>query len=267
MSASAGWQDYVPKQAGADGWQDATAAAPNANLPGAAKPHVNVEYGPEGTEASNPELNHGYTGPGAWSGHQMDRSTEKKYMGTVGAGATLAAGVMGGKVAAPVVGAIAAKHPLLTATVASEGIRAARNIPVVGKMIPPYSEMLPYLVGGRGERKMPPVEAEEIGPTLSARPQPKLSAPARPTPAPSVRSVPQAEWDAGQELNTPGIENTPKLAPPTGYANSSKPELLSRMAGHVANIKATEAANPPPDEDLTPQLEESLKRVKQRKMQ
>jgi hypothetical protein len=42
----------------------------------------------------------------------------------------------------------AAKHPLITKAVASEGISLARRIPFLGKLMPSYAEMLPWMKGG-----------------------------------------------------------------------------------------------------------------------
>lgn len=48
----------------------------------------------------------------------------------------------------PMLGGIAAKHPIITQTILSSAINEGRKIPYVGKFIPPYAEMLPFLLGG-----------------------------------------------------------------------------------------------------------------------
>ena len=48
--------------------------------------------------------------------------------------------------AMPVVVKMLAKHPILGPMIASEVISKARSIPYVGKLVPPYAEMLPWLM-------------------------------------------------------------------------------------------------------------------------
>jgi hypothetical protein len=45
-------------------------------------------------------------------------------------------------------GPIMARHPLITSILAGEAIHGARQIPYVGRFVPPYAEMLPLLLGG-----------------------------------------------------------------------------------------------------------------------
>src|ERR1017187_8845921 len=77
-----------------------------------------------------------------------------------------AAGVVGAPAIAaaiPAAGAAVARtvasHPMLTSMAASEAVHQARGIPYVGKMIPPYSEMLPFLLSGKNGEAAP-AEAE-----------------------------------------------------------------------------------------------------------
>lgn len=58
-----------------------------------------------------------------------------------------AAAMAGAPVARLAARAIAA-HPIIGGTIGSELIHKAREIPYLGKMIPPFAEMLPYLAGG-----------------------------------------------------------------------------------------------------------------------
>jgi hypothetical protein len=72
-------------------------------------------------------------------------------MANVAGGAIAAAGT---GVAIPAALGFIRSHPIVGPMIASEAISKARQIPYVGKFIPPYSEMLPFLVGGKGERKI-----------------------------------------------------------------------------------------------------------------
>lgn len=67
-------------------------------------------------------------------------------------------------------GKVIAKHPVIGGTIASELIHQARNIPYVGKIIPPYSEMLPFLLGGKGNPEAEPAEAAPTNDQLPGRP-------------------------------------------------------------------------------------------------
>lgn len=114
--------------------------------------------------------------------------------GLYGAGAGIgAAGLaVGGPPAYGAVAGMAAKHPILAQMIASEGISHARKIPYVGKMIPPYSEMLPYLIGGKGEKPDPGVlhGPEAPPPEITQSRGLAVGGHAPPEPAAALESIP-----------------------------------------------------------------------------
>ena len=85
---------------------------------------------------------------GVPGGSPNPQPASDKYSAYVGAPIGAAATYMGGATAFPVVLGAAKRHPLVTRMLASEAISRGRQIPYVGKFIPPYSEMLPFLLGG-----------------------------------------------------------------------------------------------------------------------
>lgn len=83
----------------------------------------------------------------------------------VGAGAIGAAGLaVGGPPALSALRSGIQAHPFISQVIASGAIGEARNIPYVGKYIPPGSELLPFLAG-KGETPTRPegMEAENVG--------------------------------------------------------------------------------------------------------
>ena len=123
------------------------------NISGPAKPNVNMQpsnlgiaMGSENTGKSaifNPQQ------PGEQ--FALEHPEEQGKMALMaGIGAVGAAGSAVAPVVLPAIKAMAQAHPILSTMLASEAISQARNIPYVGKMIPPYSEMIPMLLGGRG---------------------------------------------------------------------------------------------------------------------
>lgn len=136
--------DFIPAEATPD---FIPAGPPNAGLagPAGAPPPKGTLPEMPWTSKSNPKLNI------AESGRDMP-----EYVGATGAAG---AGLMGLSVAAPalapagrVIASAARRHPIIAQTIGSAAIGEARHLPVVGKLIPPYSEMLPFLLGGgKGE--------------------------------------------------------------------------------------------------------------------
>lgn len=104
----------------------------------------------------------------------------------LGAGAATAPAAV--SAALPFIKSFAAKHPFLVQTAASEAISQARKLPGVGKFIPPYSEWLPFLIGG-GKGK--PEAAEPAGastdqlPGRPYQPNPRYEPPSEPEPLPA----------------------------------------------------------------------------------
>lgn len=108
------------------------------------------------------------TGPGVGSGSKVPRAIQNApdWVGNAIAAGT--AGGVGALAGAPAlaaaksaIGPIAARHPVATAMLASEAIGQARKIPYVGKFVPPYSEMIPFLLGeGKGAVAAPAETAE-----------------------------------------------------------------------------------------------------------
>jgi hypothetical protein len=107
----------------------------------------------------------------------------------LGTGAILGAGI-GIPALGPEVGALAsaairpvaqlaAKHPIISNAVASAAISQARQIPYVGKLIPPGAEFLPWLrrVGGAGEEPVPGEEPSTSPSGPSATPKPTAPSP------------------------------------------------------------------------------------------
>jgi hypothetical protein len=81
-------------------------------------------------------------------------------MGTAGgAGLALGAGVASVPAALSFLAAGARAHPMAAAIVGQELIHQARQIPMVGKHIPAFAELLPLLYGGRGKAVEPEAEA------------------------------------------------------------------------------------------------------------
>lgn len=109
-------------------------------------------------------------------GQMAQQTTPSPAVGalTLGGTAALALG-SGAEAALPTIARVAAKHPIMSAMVASEAIKEARKIPVAGRFIPPMAEMAPFLFsGGKGA---PAAEAEAgtsaaAGEEAAAAPEP-----------------------------------------------------------------------------------------------
>lgn len=93
------------------------------------------------------------------------------------------------------------KHPVIGPMVMSVAIDQARKIPGIGKLIPPYSEMLPYLLSGHPKAETPPVASEPLTPAQAAegetwrQPQAETTTPA-PVAAPSPTVPPPVAPEA-----------------------------------------------------------------------
>lgn len=148
----------------------------------------------------------------------------------IGGAAALGAAAPVADVAIPAARAFARAHPWISGMAGSELISKARQIPYVGKFVPPYAEMLPWFQSGgkepQGTGKVPAMAKEPLGPPtpdpallesqgLSALPNPNaraasetgeaLSTLPRPTAQASEGPAPQEQGsqlpaDAGQSI-------------------------------------------------------------------
>lgn len=189
------------------------------------------------------------------------------------------------------------KHPIIGATVASEGIRAARNIPYVGKLIPPYSELLPFLLGGKGG-------AAAEGEAAAGAPKPPVAEPVASGPAPAAppRSafppekattnfqMPKIRTGRGELNEDQGIQemmrNDLEQHGRTAYMENSRQKwaantrqtpkgvLVEQAGGSVPQspVKFTKTPGvksapiaPPPSDDLTGILTQSLEQAKKKR--
>jgi hypothetical protein len=207
-----------------------------------------------------------------------------------------AAGIGAGGIVAPAaasaVARAAAKHPMIAATVASEGIRQARNIPYVGKLIPPYAEMAPFLFTGKGKAEGEPAEpdaTEENRPFAgepAPKPQRELDAtgenkpfaggmdeappvkvpPAKAvrTRAPNVNEISPEEWEAGRQIE-PQVENTPRsvvIDPKTGAPEFSDVVAAKAQSPKPEAVPAAMAkSNAPAAQDLLKRLSAIAKKI------
>jgi hypothetical protein len=103
------------------------------------------------------------------------------------------------------------------------------------------------------------------------QPLPKVAPTATGTQArPSLADIPQGEWDAGHAIGSE-VEGSPKAMPPTVTAKPFSGGVTPIGQGYLDRMRGIIAEHPewehpaPVDEDLTPQLEESLKQVRARK--
>lgn len=182
-----------------------------------------------------------------------------------GTGAMAAAPVL--RAIVPPIARIAAKHPMITSTLASEAISQARHLPGVGRFIPPFSEMLPFLLnGGKSEPEGAP---EKI---LDATPENKSFAGGADEPPP------QKILDATGE-NKPfagGMDEAPAapraataaslgaiLSPIESTPTPASDPILTRLRQNAQAIREEEAARvPKPEEDLTDIGTRSVARAK-----
>lgn len=115
--------------------------------------------------------------------YQADARTNPTPGDALAGAGTLAAGTGVGAaagVALPFLARQAAAHPTATRMIASEAIGQARKVPYVGRFIPPGSEWLPFLIGGKGGAA---AEAEEGAATAQpAQTPPELTTPTRTLP-------------------------------------------------------------------------------------
>lgn len=207
------------------------------SMPGAARPQsiqpVDITGNPQNPAAATAGLPGGSSSPAA---------ATPGYSAAVGVPLGIAAAYMGGATALPFLRAIATKYPratqFVTSAAASEAISQARRIPYVGKFVPPYAEMLPFL---RGEKGAPKAEPEPTYPGAlepTATPEqlnPSLASGARTTPGQvgaerifGPRPTPAQPIPPRQGLMLPGeVMPEPEPSyPGASYPERPSPELL-----------------------------------------
>lgn len=220
----------------------------------------------------------------------------------IGAGGIVAPAAA--RAAVPPIARFAAKHPIIAQTVGSAAIGEARHIPYVGKLIPPYAEMLPFLLGGKGKKE--PIEPDATGenrpfaggidepkpirpPRQRSTPTPIGEQPEAPTIAPEIRRVPSTnelretsqiakpgsradrlEDRAIQQENSGWLENQGRMADSEARRRAIAGSSTGITKGDL--VKKAAATGPrgisqgtPATNDLTPLLEKSLQAAKKAK--
>lgn len=174
---------------------------------------------------------------------QADRPSQDRMLAAaaVGAGGQVLPGAIASTL--PFIRTAARSHPIATQMVASGVIGQARHIPVVGKLIPPYAEMLPFLLGeGKGspEEGGAPIERDA---TRGNAPYAGEEIPEPPKPQTPVyrdatrQNVPYA----GEQTATAKLPFVPKPSTPSPEPSAWPPEEP------VGNIRR---AKPDPRQDL-----------------
>lgn len=210
---SAAPQDWfsqnAPKQ-GAGDWfaQNAPSVAPNAGLaPPAGSPATQPMEPSHLAQALNPATSSSSAIANPQQPAEQFALDNPEQQGKLAVAAGIGAAGTGLPVAAPAIAKVAARHPFISNVIGSAAISQARNIPVVGKYIPPMAEMLPWMrtVGGAAESEpIPPIEQGPRFPSGNMRATegeympPQESGPnARPRVAPSQVVTPRALPESG----------------------------------------------------------------------
>lgn len=207
-----------------------------------------------------------YTGPGAWPNPEAAAQAGESsgYRAAVGGPLALAATAMGGPAVATGIATMAAKHPILTMMAGQEAISAARKLPF-GKYIPPYAELLPMLLAGKG--------APESEPT-STRPPP-VSYSTKVPAAAEAAGVPAVQYSTRVPIETPTSAPVPPVRysiselqqkaaeapPPVSYSTKSaaKPESVTPPA-----ITYSTQATTSPQASVTPPVRYSINDIRQK---
>lgn len=148
----------------------------------------------------------------AETGGEGGYSDSDKANATSAAGVAAALGITAGPAALSATARVLSKHPVLGPMIASEIISKARSIPGIGHLIPPYSEILPFLLtGGKGK-------PGEVAPPESVAPPAELPEGFRAAPAP-------------YEPPTGTATNPQRISAPAALEPSSTPSVdVSRKA-------------------------------------
>lgn len=250
-----------------DGWDKPTGKPPDtlpANFSGwdAAAPEPAI---PKITKLTNPKLNI------AASGENMP-----EYVGAVGA---LVAGAMatatGAEAAAPIAGPAAKflgqqymKHPIIGPTVASYLIGKLREMPGIGKLIPPSAEIIPWLIGKSGAEEPAPTNPgaplPEIPPEVRQATGLKTGGAAPPEPAAGLGTVPVRPAYPGAPLpaNPLPEQINPALASPARtLPGMNTPEVIRPPAAPIparrglqlaGEVEPPPASSPPAEPSPTP---------------
>lgn len=122
--------------------------------PAAANAHVDMQ--PEGVVVPNAGRI-----PGQATG--SNKVTDEQAEGGLAAGAAAGGGVLAAGPAAALTRSLMQSHPMIASVVLSEAISHARKIPGIGKLIPPYAELAPFMMGkgAKAAEAAPEAEAAE----------------------------------------------------------------------------------------------------------
>lgn len=175
------------------------------------------------------------------------------------AGAAVAGAPLAGAAALPFIAKQAAQHPIIAGMVGSELIKQARNIPYVGKMIPPGAEWLPFLLSKHAPEGAAPIErdATEQNSPFAGEEEAAPAAPKQQTQLPWTPAQPTTQWPKPgskedlaetqqiqeQVRNTADAENQAllRLGNQERYARSSKGELTGSENAPVTLTKTPSA--------------------------
>lgn len=174
--------------------------------------------------------------------YQADAANNSTPGDALVSGATLGAGLgagTAGRAALPFLTQQAAKHPIIATMAAQEAISQARRIPVLGKFVPPYAELLPFMRPGRAA----PAEGIERDATRENVPyagEQVPETPPQPTGAPVYRdatrqNVPYA-GEAQQQaappppVTPPFVRQSARWTPPTATVQWPKPGSAEDLA-------------------------------------
>lgn len=113
--------------------------------PGIPRPSVNMQQ----VDITGKPQNHLAGLAGVPGGSPNPTNPSNAELAAIGLPIGAAATVMGGATALPFLAASFRAHPIAGPLVAQEAISQLRKIPVVGKHVPAFAEMLPWLVGGK----------------------------------------------------------------------------------------------------------------------
>lgn len=198
----------------------------------------------------------------------------------------------------PFLGKFAAKHPIVSSIAISE----ARKIPYVGKFVPPYAEMLPFLRGGEPEPPAPEVPGENgFTPTQNALRSKWQARGGALAPEPIDRSTFQKAPIKGSVVPAQDLPETPMVMQPDpaaqmrqklgiepqaepvsapsgqpqrkqgfgkgGFGSTAKSTLQRRPTSFIDNNTPAIQDGPPtgtsvPDKDMTPMLQKMLNQVR-----
>lgn len=237
------WAQYAEQpQGGGDKWaQYADSQSAPLAPPGVPRPQVNMQQSLLGKQDnSDPDLQRLNRGIQAGNTGPMPQDA---FVGAAIAGAPLA-----GAAALPFIAKQAVQHPVIAGMVGSELIKQARNIPYVGKMIPPGAEWLPFLLSKHAPEGAAQVERDATaenspfageGETTPAQTQPQATPQPQPTKLPWTPAQATAQWPKpGSQAD---IDETRAIQEQVRNTADAEQQALQRLGNQERYTRSTKS--------------------------